>query len=179
MTGRYNKHEARRRCFIFAEADILTESKTKPFVFKIIDPRSALGQELSSTGKSHSLLLSRTEVDGCLQHGTLVSPESQQPLNDLLLWKFGAFVHCGAEQPAAFVLTNASVRVLFTHNNRKEASRSFALGAIRELVRVSYGGAFCALEVSCVDGASFLFRFESEDAQQEVSRKLVRMSSLG
>ena len=30
---RYNKHEARRRNFIFAEADILTESKTKPFEF--------------------------------------------------------------------------------------------------------------------------------------------------
>lgn len=179
MTGRYNKHEARRRCFIFAEADILTESKTKPFVFKIIDPRSALGQELSASGKSHSLLLSRTEVDSCLLYGTPASPDSQQPHSDLLLWKFGAFVHCGSEQPAAFVLTTASVRVLFTHNNRKEASRCYSLGAIRELVRISYGGAFCALEVACVDGASFVFRFESEDAQQEVSRKLVRMSSRG
>lgn len=94
-----------------------------------------------------------------------------------MLWKFGLFLFCGAEQPAAFVVTSSAVRILFTHNNRKESSRSFGLSAVRELVRLSYGGAFIALEVVCVDGASFVFKFESEEAQQEVSRKLVRMSS--
>jgi len=43
-------------------------------------------------------------------------------------------------------------------------------------VRLSYGGVFSALEVACVDGSSFVFKFESEEAQQEASKKLVRMS---
>ena len=94
----------------------------------------------------------------------------------MVLWKEGSFICKGLETAGFVVVTKTELKFIFSQTNRLETSRSYKLFLIRELKRLAYCGSFNAFEIMFSDGASFIFKFDCEESQKQVSTKLVRMS---
>jgi hypothetical protein len=97
---------------------------------------------------------------------------------EIQLLKDGFQVGRSLEKPAFFALTSANFSLFYSNPSRTESVTTYDLKKLHNIRRVVNSGVFSMLEFIMTDGSGICFRFESEESQREVSRKLVRMRKL-
>lgn len=94
------------------------------------------------------------------------------------LIKEGVCTILAKEKQAFFVLTATHIFLIFFYNHRTELFEAFENKGLIQIVRIANQGVFSGLQLCYANGQTVFFRFDSEDSQREVSRKLVRMSNI-
>lgn len=95
-----------------------------------------------------------------------------------LMVKSGMYCYGNIEKLAFLVLTTSDISIVFAYSNRTELLISHKLLELKLAHRLAVAGVFNTLSLVFDDGKSFAFRFENEEVQKEVSRRIVRMSKL-
>lgn len=102
-------------------------------------------------------------------------PDFQLGGKDVQILKEGLQICRGIEKQAYFALTSGQISLIFSYAFRTELMTTFCLKSLYQIQRVASSGVFNTLQFIMVDGSSFCFKFDTEESQREVSRKLVRM----
>jgi Beige/BEACH domain len=93
-----------------------------------------------------------------------------------LMVKSGMYCYGNIEKLAFMVLTTSDISIVFAYSNRTELLISHKLLELKLVHRLAVAGVFNTLSFLYDDGKSFAFRFENEEVQKEISRRIVRMS---